>query len=87
MAKYTGGYGGSWAKGFASTFNPAAGINLGLQWKEKKKAQKKIDDAVEQIKINSMELAAKFDRARADGTITQEESKRNTEMLCRGHFR
>lgn len=69
MAKYSG----SWYKGFASTFNPIAGINLGLQWKEKKKAQKKIDDAVEQLKINSMNLAAKFDAARADGSISQEE--------------
>ena len=66
-------YGGSWAKGFASTFNPAAGINLGLQWKQQKAAQKKIDDELEQLKINSMELAAKFDVARADGSITQEE--------------
>ncbi|GAH83361.1 unnamed protein product, partial [marine sediment metagenome] len=73
MAGYKGGFKGSWAKGFASTFDPVAGINLGLQWKEKKKAQKKIDDAVEQLKINSMELAAKFDRDRADGTISQEE--------------
>ncbi|MEA2015507.1 MAG: hypothetical protein U9O59_02125, partial [Actinomycetota bacterium] len=69
MAKY----GGSWAKGFASTFDPIGGINLGLQWKQKKAKQKKIDDAMEQIKINSMELAAKFDRARADGTIDQQE--------------
>lgn len=69
MAKYTG----SWAKGFASTFNPVAGINLGLQWKEKKKAQKKIDDAIEQLKNDSMELAAKFDKARADKIITQQE--------------
>ena len=49
-------YGGSWAKGFASTFNPIAGINLGLQWKQQKAAQKKIDDELEQLKINSMEL-------------------------------
>ena len=66
-------YKGSWAQGFASTFNPTAGINLGLQWKEKKKAQQKIDDAMEQLKINSTQLASKFDAARADGSITQQE--------------
>ena len=68
-----GKYGGSWAEGFASTFDPIGGINLGLQWKEKKAAKKKIDDAVEQLKINSMELAAKFDAARANGSIDQQE--------------
>lgn len=66
-------YKGSWLKGFASTFDPLGGLSWGLQWKEKKKAQKKIDDAIEQLKINSMELATKFDKARADGTITQQE--------------
>jgi len=66
-------YKGSWAKGFASTFDPVGGINLGLQWKEKKAKEKKIDDEIEQLKISAMELAAKFDMARADGTITQQE--------------
>jgi len=66
-------YSGSWAKGFAGAFDPVGGINLGLQWKEKKKAQKKIDDAIEQLKINSSTLAAKFDAARADKLISQEE--------------
>jgi len=66
-------YGGSWAKGFAGAFDPVGGINLGLQWKEKKKAQKKIDDAIEQLKINSSTLATKYDAARADGSISQEE--------------
>ena len=68
-----GKYGGSWAKGFASTFDPVGGINLGLQWKEKKAAKKKIDDAVEQLKTDSVELATMFDNARADGKITQQE--------------
>ena len=66
-------YGGSWAKGFAGAFNPVSAINLGLQWKEKKKAQKKIDDAIKELKLNSTALAAKFDSARADGSITQQE--------------
>lgn len=69
MAKYKG----SWLKGFASTFDPLGGLSWGLQWKEKKAAQKKIDDAVEQFKIDSMELATRFDKARADGTITPQE--------------
>ena len=64
---------GYWTKGFASTFDPVGAINLGLQWKERKKAQKKIDDAVEQLKLNSTALAAKFDSDRADGSITQQE--------------
>ena len=69
MAKYKG----SWLKGFASTFDPLGGLSWGLQWKEKKAAQKKIDDAVEQFKIGSMELATRFDKARSDGTITSQE--------------
>ena len=64
---------GYWTKGFASTFDPVGAINLGLQWKERKKAQKKIDDAVEQLKLNSTALASKFDSDRADGSITQQE--------------
>jgi len=67
-------YSGSWYKGFASTFSQAPSMVLNvLALKEKKKAQKKIDDAIEELKLNSSTLAAKFDAARADGTIGQEE--------------
>lgn len=66
-------YGGSWAKGFAKTFDPLGGINLGLQWKERKEAKKKIDDAVEKLKLDSLTLAAKYDSDRVDGSITQQE--------------
>ena len=67
-------YSGSWAKGFASTFAQAPSMILNtLEWKERKKAKKKIDDAVEELKLNSTELARRYDMARADGTITQQE--------------
>lgn len=66
-------YGGSWLKGFAKTFDPLGGINLGLQWKERKEAKKKLDDAIEKLKLDSLTLAAKYDSDRADGSITQQE--------------
>jgi len=69
-----GKYSGSWAKGFASTFSQAPNMVLNvLALKEKRKAQQKIEDATEELKLNSLTLAAKFDAARADGTISQED--------------
>jgi len=67
-------YSGSWWKGFAGAFSQAPSmISNALEWKERKKEQKKIDDAIAELKSNSMELTRKYDTARADGTITQEE--------------
>lgn len=67
-------YGGSFAKGFAGGISQGWGMGQQvLQWKERKAAQKKIDDSAAEFKANSMELARRYDADRADGTITQEE--------------
>ncbi|TET08523.1 MAG: hypothetical protein E3J83_03535 [Candidatus Atribacteria bacterium] len=67
-------YPGSWAKGFAGGLPQGFGMGQQiLEWKERKAAQKKIDDAAAEFKTNSMELARKFDLARANGDISVQE--------------
>ena len=74
MAKYTGGYAGSWAKGFASTFAQAPSMIFNaLQWKEKKKEKEKIDKEAEEFKLNAAKYSSMIDNAFKDGTITQQE--------------
>lgn len=78
-----------WLKGFASTFNPAGSINMGLQWKERREAQKKIEDAEKEFKVNAQKYATKFDEGYKDGIWTPEErsSMALYTMVLGDHFR
>ena len=67
-------YGGSWASGFAKTFSQAPSMFLkGMEWGERRKEKKLIEDAQEEMKANAIKYATKFDAAYKDGIITPAE--------------